>query len=75
MTIQEHIPIKPQKHEPSMQRQRQQCNASNRPITLKCRHCDILLTGRDQYLGHMIHNHELDLEKLLDIWNLILSAY
>jgi hypothetical protein len=35
---------------------------------VKCRYCEILLVGREQFIGHMIHSHELELEKLELAW-------
>jgi len=72
MIIQEQIEIKPQKHARVVQLGHY--NPSEVLIALQCRFCDILLTGRDQFLGHMFHNHELEYEKLLDSWNQIVSV-
>jgi hypothetical protein len=39
-----------------------------RHYSVKCRYCEILLVGREQFIGHMIHSHELELEKLELAW-------
>jgi hypothetical protein len=44
--------------------------------TIRCSHCDILLSGKDQFIGHMIHNHELQYEAIKSLWtNLSLSTF
>jgi hypothetical protein len=40
-------------------------------LSVKCRYCDILLAGKDQFMGHMFHNHELDHERLEVAWKSI----
>jgi hypothetical protein len=40
-------------------------------LSVKCRYCDILLAGKDQFMGHMLHNHELDYEPLEVAWKSI----
>jgi len=40
-------------------------------ISIQCPQCDILLTGRDQFMGHMIHNHGMNFEGLKEIWQSI----
>gem|GEM_PF-4976014 len=42
--------------------------------SIKCRYCDILLTGEDQFMGHMFHNHELDCKWLETAWKSITTA-
>jgi hypothetical protein len=37
-------------------------------VTLKCKHCDIMLEGRAQFMGHMIHGHETSLEEAEKEW-------
>jgi hypothetical protein len=39
-----------------------------RHYSVKCRYCEILLVRREQFIGHMIHSHELELEKLELAW-------
>lgn len=39
--------------------------------SVKCRFCDVLLVGREQFIGHMIHSHELEHEKLESVWQSI----
>jgi len=36
--------------------------------SVKCRFCDILLVGREQFIGHMIHSHEMEYERLEAAW-------
>jgi hypothetical protein len=36
--------------------------------SVKCRYCEILLVEREPFIGHMIHSHELELEKLELTW-------
>ncbi len=43
---------------------------------VKCSRCDIMLSGRAQFVGHMIHNHELRYEAVNSLWtNLSLSTF
>lgn len=37
--------------------------------SVKCRFCDIMLVGREQFIGHMIHSHEMEHEKLEAVWD------
>lgn len=37
--------------------------------SVKCRFCDIMLVGREQFIGHMIHSHEMRHEKLQAVWD------
>lgn len=37
---------------------------------IKCKHCDIILEGRVQFLGHMIHGHEASFEEAEKEWKL-----
>ena len=43
-------------------------------LTVQCKFCNILLHEKDEYLGHMIHSHELNYQKLLNVWNSLLRA-
>lgn len=44
--------------------------------TIRCNYCDILLLGKDQFIGHMIHDHELRYEAVKSLWtNLSLSTF
>lgn len=45
----------------------------DRAFTVQCRRCDVLLVGREQFIGHMIHSHELPYEKLEENWSLLTS--
>jgi hypothetical protein len=36
--------------------------------SVKCRFCDVLLVGREQFIGHMIHSHEMEHERLEAAW-------
>jgi hypothetical protein len=36
-----------------------------------CKFCDMLLAGRDQFIGHLFHNHDLPYEELDIIWRSI----
>lgn len=36
--------------------------------SVKCRFCDIHLVGREQFIGHMIHSHGMEHEKLEAAW-------
>lgn len=38
---------------------------------VKCSRCDIILTGREQFVGHMIHSHDFDYEQSEKAWSLI----
>ena len=42
-----------------------------RQVIIKCRYCDILLAGREQFIGHMIHAHEMVYDTLETTWQLI----
>ncbi|HEX6560694.1 MAG TPA: hypothetical protein VF016_01580 [Nitrososphaera sp.] len=34
----------------------------------ECLHCDILLEGREQFMGHMIHGHEMSVGQAEAVW-------
>lgn len=36
--------------------------------SVRCRFCDVLLVGREQFIGHMIHSHEMEHERLEAAW-------
>ncbi len=36
--------------------------------SVKCRFCDVLLEGREQFIGHMYHSHEMSYEHLKAAW-------
>ena len=40
-------------------------------LSVKCSYCNILLAGKDQFMGHMLHSHELDYEPLEIAWKSI----
>lgn len=42
-----------------------------RQVIIKCRYCDILLAGREQFIGHMIHAHEIGYDALETTWQSI----
>ncbi|MGI0020373.1 MAG: hypothetical protein ACREAY_07860 [Nitrososphaera sp.] len=35
---------------------------------VKCSQCDILLEGRGQFMGHMIHGHEMPIGETEEAW-------
>ena len=37
-------------------------------ISIKCRHCGILLEGNEQFIGHMVHNHEISIMQAETLW-------
>ena len=37
-------------------------------ISVRCRFCDVLLVGREQFIGHMIHSHELGYAQTEGAW-------
>lgn len=43
--------------------------------SVKCIYCDIMLVGRDQFIGHMIHGHELGYEQVKRLWSSIGAAH
>lgn len=43
--------------------------------SVKCRYCDILLVGREQFIGHMLHTHEFSYEQLQTMWESIARAH
>jgi hypothetical protein len=43
-------------------------------LSVKCRFCDVLLVGREQFMGHMFHNHGLDCKWLETAWTSITAA-
>lgn len=42
-------------------------------LLVKCKHCDIMLEGRMQFLGHMIHGHNESIEQAGSEWNFACS--
>ncbi|AIF85189.1 hypothetical protein NTE_03157 [Candidatus Nitrososphaera evergladensis SR1] len=42
-------------------------------LSTKCRYCDILLEGREQFLGHMIHGHEMSVGQAETMWKSVYS--
>ena len=34
----------------------------------ECLHCDILLEGQEQFMGHMIHGHEMSIGQAEAMW-------
>lgn len=45
-----------------------------REISTKCSRCDIPLAGREQFVGHMIHAHDMSFEQVDAIWKSMLAA-
>lgn len=43
-------------------------------ISAKCSICDIPLAGREQFVGHMIHGHDMALERAEVMWKSVLAA-
>jgi hypothetical protein len=43
-------------------------------LSAKCLHCDILLEGREQFMGHMIHGHDMPFGKAEAMWKSVCSA-
>jgi hypothetical protein len=43
-------------------------SVQGRLYSVKCKYCDILLVGREQFIGHMIHSHEIEYGRLDEIW-------
>lgn len=37
-------------------------------ISVKCRYCDILLEGKEQSIGHMVHSHETSIVQAEAEW-------
>jgi len=37
-------------------------------ISTRCSRCDILLDGREQFVGHMIHSHDMLFEQASAVW-------
>ncbi|MEO9364120.1 MAG: hypothetical protein ABI348_09485 [Nitrososphaera sp.] len=42
-------------------------------LSTKCHYCDILLDGREQFMGHMIHGHDMPFEQAEAIWKSVRS--
>jgi hypothetical protein len=40
---------------------------------IKCAYCGIVLVGRGQFMGHMIHSHELDYSQLEQLWSKMMT--
>lgn len=40
-------------------------------ISTKCVRCDILLAGRDQFMGHIMHGHDVSFEQADAMWKSI----
>ncbi|WP_337862787.1 hypothetical protein [Nitrososphaera sp.] len=38
-------------------------------LAARCYRCDILLEGRGQFVGHMIHGHDMTIEQAETSWN------
>ncbi len=36
-----------------------------------CKYCHTLLVGKIQFIVHMIYNHDVDYEELIDCWSTI----
>ena len=43
-------------------------------ISIKCKFCDVLLVGREQFIGHMYHNHEMNYEHLQSAWQSLFNS-
>jgi uncharacterized C2H2 Zn-finger protein len=37
-------------------------------ILTRCSRCDVVLSGREQFVGHMIHGHDMEFTKADAIW-------
>lgn len=37
-------------------------------VSTKCARCDILLAGCEQFVGHMIHGHDMAFEQADALW-------
>ncbi|AIC16650.1 hypothetical protein [Nitrososphaera viennensis] len=42
-------------------------------LSAKCLRCDILLDGREQFVGHMIHGHEMSIVQAEAMWKSVHS--
>ena len=42
--------------------------------SIKCKFCSVMLTGRDQFIGHMFHNHDFSYEGLKRTWRTLEEA-
>ena len=38
-------------------------------LSVKCPCCDVLLEGREQFIGHMVHGHEMPVREMEKAWN------
>jgi hypothetical protein len=43
--------------------------------TSMCKLCSIPLTGHEQFIGHMIHSHELPLGEAAFAWHIMNNSY
>lgn len=37
-------------------------------ISTRCNRCDVLLSGREQFMGHMMHGHDMAFEQADAVW-------
>ena len=37
-------------------------------ISTRCSRCDVLLSGREQFMGHMMHGHDMGFEQADAVW-------
>jgi hypothetical protein len=44
--------------------------AGGDPASVWCSRCEILLEGREQFVGHMVHGHDEPVEQASSAWNL-----
>jgi hypothetical protein len=42
--------------------------------SVKCKMCDVPLAGREQFVGHMIHGHDMSVEQAAAMWESIQAA-
>lgn len=42
--------------------------------TVKCKLCGLPLTGAEQFIGHMVHTHEIRLEEAAYTWEVMKSG-
>jgi hypothetical protein len=42
--------------------------------SVKCRVCDVPLAGREQFVGHMVHGHDMSVEKAESSWKSVCKS-
>ncbi len=43
-------------------------------LSTRCGRCDVVLSGREQFVGHMIHGHDMAFEQADAIWKSMCAA-